>query len=471
MNVGVVMDIEKQYQEALDYLYKFIDYSMTRNMRYTEDKFNLERMHKFMNLFDDPHKKYPVIHVAGTKGKGSTSALIAQALFEEGYNVGFYTSPHLHDFCERIQVNFSPLVHEEMVEIVDEMRPKISLIEEITTFELMTAMAFIYFEKKKVDYAVIEVGLGGRLDATNIVSPLISVITSLSLDHMNVLGDTLAKIAFEKGGIIKPNIPVVLSPQKDEATVVLKKIAEERNSEIFQVGKDYLYAQAAKSLSGQNFFVWPKEDQIAVNDYIESAGREDWEPTKFHIPLLGFHQVQNAATAFTTLMVLRQNGHNISDMSIRKGFANVNWPGRFEVLNRRPFIVIDSAHNRESALRLRNAVDDYFPGIPVVLVFGASEDKDIDGMLVELLPRVKIVITTKSIHPRAISPEDLVIKVNQMGVRAIPTQSLEEAFDKALEIVGKENLILIAGSIFVAGGMRDVWFDMQKKQSTKKGNQ
>ena len=463
------MDIETKYQEALDYLYTFIDYSMTRNMRYTEDKFNLDRMHKFMELFDNPHKKYPVIHVAGTKGKGSTSALIAHALYEQGYKVGFYTSPHLHDFCERIQVDFVPMKHEEMVAIVDLMKSKIPFVAEITTFELMTAMAFIYFMNKHVDYAVIEVGLGGRLDATNVVSPLVSVITSLSLDHINVLGDTLAKIAYEKGGIIKNNTPVVVAPQKDEAILVLKKIAEERNSPLFQVGKDYLYAQAAKSLSGQNFFVWPKEDQIAVNAFIESAGREDWEPTKFHIPLLGFHQVQNAATAFTTLTVLRQNGLKISDDSIRKGFANVVWPGRFEVINRRPFIVIDSAHNRESALRLRNAVDDYFPGIPVVLVFGASEDKDIEGMLVELLPRVKIVITTKSIHPRAISPEDLVIKVNQMGVRAIPTQSLEEAFDQALKLAGKENLILVAGSIFVAGGMRDVWFDLQKIEM--RGNQ
>jgi dihydrofolate synthase/folylpolyglutamate synthase len=437
-------------------------------MRYTEDKFNLDRMHKFMELFDNPHKKYPVIHVAGTKGKGSTSALIAYALYEQGYKVGFYTSPHLHDFCERIQVDFIPMKHEEMVAIVNDMRSKIPLVAEITTFELMTAMAFIYFMNKHVDYAVIEVGLGGRLDATNVVSPLVSVITSLSLDHINVLGDTLAKIAYEKGGIIKNNTPVVVAPQKDEAILVLKKIAEERNSPMFQVGKDYLYAQAAKSLSGQNFFVWPKEDQIAVNAFIESAGREDWEPTKFHIPLLGFHQVQNAATAFTTLTVLRQNGLKISDDSIRKGFANVVWPGRFEVLNRRPLIVIDSAHNRESALRLRSAVDDYFPGIPVVLVFGASEDKDIDGMLVELLPRVKIVITTKSIHPRAISPEDLVVKVNQMGVRAIPTQSLEEAFDQALKLAGKENLILVAGSIFVAGGMRDVWFDLQKKNRNER---
>lgn len=453
------MDIEAKYQEALDYLYKFIDYSMTRNMRYSEDKFNLERMHRFMDLYDNPQATYPVIHVAGTKGKGSTSALIAYALHEEGYKVGFYTSPHLHDFCERIQVDFSPMLHEEMIQIVEELKLKIPLVEEITTFELMTAMAFLYFRQKKVNIAVIEVGLGGRLDATNVVQPMVSVITSLSLDHTNVLGDTLAKISFEKGGIIKENTPVIVSPQKEEALLVLKKIAEERNAPLYLVGKDYLYAQAAKSLHGQNFYVWPKEDQNAVNAYIESAGREDWEPKKFQIPLLGFHQVQNAATAYTTLVILRDLGLNISDESIRAGFSKVVWPGRFEILNRRPLFVVDSAHNRESALRLRNAVDDYFPGIPVVLVFGASEDKDIDGMLVELLPRVKLVVTTKSIHPRAISPELLVEKVNQMGVRAIPTQSLEEAFDVSHKLAGKENLILVAGSIFVAGGMRDIWLE------------
>ena len=464
------MDVETKYQEALDYLYTFIDYSMTRNLRYSADKFNLERMHDFMALFDNPHLKYPTIHVAGTKGKGSTSALIANALTEEGNKVGFYTSPHLHDFCERIQVDFSPLPHKDMIEIVDLMRPKISQVEEITTFELMTAMAFLYFEKMNVDIAVIEVGLGGRLDATNVVNPLVSVITSLSLDHVNVLGDTLAKIAFEKGGIIKKEIPVVVSPQKDEALLVLNKLASERNAPIYQVGKDYLYAQAAKFLSGQNFYVWPKEDQQAVNAYIDSAGREDWEPTKLQIPLLGFHQVQNAATAYTTLMVLKERGIKIADQSIRKGFASVEWPGRFEIMNRRPFFVIDSAHNRESALRLRNAVDDYFPGIPVIMIFGASEDKDIDGMLVELLPRVKIVITTKSIHPRAINPEDLVSKVNKMGVRAIPTQSLEEAFDLSLKLAGKENLILIAGSIFVAGGMRDIWLDYKNRTIDEKGD-
>ena len=462
------MGVEEKYQEALDYLYKFIDYSLTRNLRNSEEKFNLDRMHKFMQLLDNPHKKYPVIHVAGTKGKGSTSALMAYALHEEGYRVGFYTSPHLHDFCERIQVDFTPMSHQEMIDIVEEMKPFIEKVQEITTFELMTALAFIYFEKKKVDIGVIEVGLGGRLDATNVVSPLVSVITSLSLDHMNVLGDTLAKIAFEKGGIIKPNTPVVVSPQKNEALLVLKKLAEERNSRLYLVGQDYLYAQAAKSLSGQNFYVWPKEDQSSVNAYIESAGREDWEPTKFQIPLLGFHQVQNAATAYTTLMVLREIGFKISDDSIRKGFEKVVWPGRFEIVNRRPIIVIDSAHNRESALRLRNAIDDYFPGIPVVLVFGASEDKDIEGMLVELLPRVNIVITTKSTHPRAISPEILMSMVNKHGVRAIPTESLEEAFDVGLKLAGRENLMLVAGSIFVAGGMRDIWFD--EKKNSLNGN-
>jgi len=461
------MDIQKKYQESLDYLYTFIDFSLTRNLRYSPDKFNLTRMEKFLELYGNPHRNFPVVHVAGTKGKGSTSAMITSALSEQGYKVGFYTSPHLHDFNERIQINFKPISHQTVVEIVEEMKTKIPLVGEITTFELMTAMAFIYFERESVDFGVIEVGLGGRLDATNVVSPLVSVITALSLDHVKVLGTTLAQIAFEKGGIIKENTPVVVSPQKDEAMIVLKRIAEERKSPFYKVGYDYLYAQAAKSMDSQNFFVWPKEDQESVNEFIESAGREDWEPTKLQIPLLGFHQVQNAATAFTTLMVLRSQGVRLSNESIFNGFKNVKWPGRFEIVNKRPIIVIDSAHNRESALRLRNAIDDYFPGIPVVMVFGASEDKDIDGMLVELLPRIKIVITTRSIHPRSVLPEEIVQKVNRHGVWAIPTDSLEDAFDKAIKIAGKDNLILIAGSIFVAGGMRDIWFNIQDNKKNK----
>jgi len=452
------MDIENRYQLALDYLYSFIDHSLTRNFRNSPDNFDLNRMRKMMTILGNPQTKYKVIHVAGTKGKGSTSAFIANVLQEAGYNVGFYTSPHLNDYCERIQVNQIKMSHPNFVDLIDEIRPFIELVEGITTFELTTAIAFLYFSKQKIDYAVVEVGLGGRLDATNIVDPMVSVITSLSLDHINVLGDTLAQIAYEKAGIIKPGKPVVISPQKEEAKRVLIRIAEERDSELIEVGEDYLYASSSHNLDGQSFIVWSKDEQLAVSKFIESSGRDEWVPKRFHIPLLGFHQVQNAATAYAALQVLINSGTKITDLNISNGFQKVVWPGRFEVICKKPLIIIDSAHNRESALRLRLAIDDYFPGIPVTLIFGASEDKDIEGMLAELLPRVKLVVATKSFHPRALEPKIIVEYALKSGKRGYETNSVEEAVDKALELAGNESIILVAGSLFVAAAVREVWF-------------
>lgn len=456
---------EKDYQEELDYLYSFIDYSMTRNLRNAAENFNLDRMRKFMELLGNPQNSYKVIHVAGTKGKGSTSALIANALLEAGYRVGFYTSPHLTDYCERIQVNHANLPHSAFIDLMKSIRPFINLVEGITTFELTTALAFLYFQQQKVDFAVVEVGLGGRLDATNVVDPLVAVITALSLDHINVLGDTLAQIAFEKAGIIKNDRPVVISPQKEEARRVLYRVAAERNAPLIEVGRDFLYAAGAHNLEGQNFSVWSQNEQNSVTKFIESGGREEWSPKRFHIPLLGFHQIQNAATAFATLEIVKGMGVNISDEEIYRGFAKVNWPGRFEVLSKKPLLVIDSAHNRESALRLRQTVDDYFPGKPVTLVFGASEDKDIDGMLLELLPRMNNVVATKSTHPRAMDPELIVESVLKFGKRGFATTSIEAALEKAIDLAGNESLILVSGSLFVAAAMRDVWLKLHPQTS------
>lgn len=451
------MDTESVYQKRLEYLYSFIDHSLTRNLRNSPENFNLDRMRTMMSLLGNPQDSYQVVHVAGTKGKGSTSAMIASALQQANFKVGFYTSPHLQDYCERIQVNKMNLSHQDFIALFDELTPYIDQVEGITTFELTTALAFLYFHKQNVDFAVVEVGLGGRLDATNIVDPIVSTITSLSLDHINVLGDTLAQIAFEKAGIIKPGRPVVIAPQKEEARRVLYRIAEERNSNLLEVGKDILYAASAHNLDGQTFIVWSKEDQSFVNHFIESGGRDEWAPKRFHIPLLGFHQVQNAATAYATIQVLISSGVKITDEDIGIGFTKVIWPGRFEIISKRPLIIIDSAHNRESALRLRLAIDDYFPGIPVTLVFGASEDKDIEGMLIELLPRAKTIVSTKSFHPRAMDPELIVDYSQKLGKRGYITNSIEEAVEKALELAGNETLILVTGSIFVAAAVREVW--------------
>ncbi len=449
-------NIEQKYQQALDYLYSFVDYSLTRQLRYSPEKFNLARMFKLMKLMGNPHKKYPVVHIAGTKGKGSTAAMVASILGAAGYKAGFYSSPHLQDFTERIQVDGEPISREKLVERVDQIRPLVAQVPEITTFEITTAIAFMEFYKKQVDVAVVEVGLGGRLDATNVVDPLVSVITSLSFDHMNVLGDSIAQIAAEKGGIIKTKKPVVLAPQWKEAREVIEKIAEERKAPLTIIGRDYFYGEHSRSLNGQTFFLWSKDDQELVNDYISSGGRTEWEPEHFSIPLLGTHQVENAATAYATIQILRENSLTINRESISAGFARVNWPGRFEIIQKSPLIIIDSAHNQDSALRLRLAIDDYLNGKPIVLLFGSSEDKDVRGMYSHLLPRVKTLVATRSTHPRAMEPKLLVELANQFGKHAIETQTIEEGLNEAIKQAGKDAAIMVTGSIFVAAAVRDL---------------
>ncbi len=455
------MDVESAYQAALDYLYSFVDYSLTRNLRYSPEKFDLARMDALMARLGHPERQYAVIHVAGTKGKGSVSVMCSGALHAQGYRTGFYTSPHLHEYIERIQVDDQPISKAELVELVDEIKPHVAAIERLTTFEITTALAFLYFARREATAAVIEVGLGGRLDATNVVSPLVSVITSLSMDHMNVLGNTLALIAGEKAGIIKPGRPVVLSPQKDEARLVVERIAAERGSRLVEVGRDTHFAPMSHSLDGQSLMVWNETEQALIDEYLEADHPTGWQPVQLRIPLLGYHQVENAATAYETLQVARNEGLNISEESIASGLAGVCWPGRFVILQKKPVILIDSSHNRDSAQKLRLAIDDYLPGRPVVLLFGASEDKDIYGMFAELMPRVKQVIATQSIHPRAMEANKLVELAHQFGVRAQAVLPLEKALETAVALAGEETIVVAAGSLFIAAAVREVWSKME----------
>lgn len=449
-------DLAQKVQQSLDYLYSFVDYSLTRQLRYSPEKFNLNRMRELMQLMGDPHTNYPVVHIAGTKGKGSTAAMIASILRSAGFKTGFYTSPHLQDFNERIQVNGAPISNEKLVHLVEWIKPLVEQVPEITTFEITTALAFKEFFDNQVDIAVIEVGLGGRLDATNVVDPLVSVITSLSFDHMNVLGDSISQIAAEKGGIIKDHKPVVLAPQWPEAKRVIEAIAAERHSSLTMVGRDYFYGEHSRSLVGQTFFLWSKEDQELVNEFVASGGRIDWEPDHFSIPLLGMHQVENAATAFATIQVMREKGFKIPREAIVIGFKEVFWPGRFELIRRNPLIIIDSAHNQDSALRLRLAMDDYLNGKPIVMLFGSSEDKDVRGMFTHLLPRVKVLVATRSTHPRAMEPEILVELANQFGKRSITTQSVEDGISQAVKLAGRDAVVLVTGSIFVVAAVREI---------------
>src|SRR5215216_2157674 len=398
-------DIENRYNKALDYLYSFVDYSLKHISELAKAEFNLDRMFALLDELDNPQAKYPIIHVAGTKGKGSVSALCASALQAAGYKTGLYTSPHLWDYVERIQINGLPISHGQLIDLVEEVKPAVAKTPKLTTFEITTALGLLAFAKNNVDAAVIEVGLGGRLDATNIVMPKVSVITSLSYDHMAVLGNTLAQIATEKAGIIKEGVPVVSAPQIEEALQVLERIAKERNSQLILVGKDVTFTRLSSSLDGQSLRLFAQSG--------ESGSERSRSALEAKIPLLGFHQVENAAIAYTAL---KTSGIELSDEAIQKGFAQVKWPARFEVLRRESPVVIDSAHNRDSAKRLRETLDEYFPEKPVILIFCALEDKDIDSILEELKPRLESVVATQADHPRAPSVEWLAEQVKKVGI-------------------------------------------------------
>lgn len=456
------MNIEESYPKALEYLYSFVDYSLSKTFRYAPVKFELSRLQKLMEVIGNPHTYYPILHIAGTKGKGSVTAMCAQIIREAGYKVGMYTSPHLHEYTERIQVNGKPLPKEDLVNLLEEIKPAIGDVPGLTTFEITTALGLLYFKRQKVDAAVVEVGLGGRLDATNVVLPVVSVITSISYDHMFVLGNTLTEIAGEKAGIIKRGVPVVEAPQESEAQIVIEKVAEERGSPVIRVGRDYLFKQISHSLDGQSLIVWSASDQALMDAYIETSGKTKWAPTWLKIPLLGYHQVENAATAYAAIQAFRKETLIINDQAIVDGFANTHWPGRFEVLQRNPPIVVDSAHNRDSARKLRMTLDDYFPGMKVILVFGASEDKDVAGMFAELMPRIREVIATRSFHPRAIDPAAVIEIVHQFGYQARINESVADALNQAIQLTSPGVMVLVTGSIFIVAEAREAWYKQKE---------
>lgn len=432
------MDIETRYNQALDYLFSFVDYSLKHSSELAKADFNLDRMFALMESLGEPQTKYPVIHVAGTKGKGSVSALCASALQAAGYKVGLYTSPHLLDYTERIQINGEPISHVELVELVELVKPHVAKIPKLTTFEITTALGFMAFAKYGVNAAVLEVGLGGRLDATNVVTPKVSVITSLSYDHTAVLGNTLALIAGEKAGIVKDSVPVVSAPQKDEALDVLLRVAKSKNSDITLIGKDVKFELMEASLSGQTLKVESHTSNIEL-----------------HIPLLGSHQIENAATAYAAL---KASGIPITDEDIQKGFSQVQWRARFEIASLDPTVIFDSAHNQDSFEKLSETLDTYFPDKKVYLIFGASEDKNIPGMFAAMKPKIQKLIITRADHPRALGVEHIQGLAEQAGVESEAVVPVREALRRALELSSNDgSIVLSAGSMFVTAEVMQEW--------------
>ena len=433
------------YRDALAYIYSFTDYEKHGFAAYAPEFYDLQRVQGLLALLGEPQRSFESVHVAGTKGKGSTAAMIESVLRAAGLRTGLYTSPHLHTFRERIQASGELIPEADVVRLVERMQPLVAQVPGITTFEIMTGLAFAWFAERGVVWAVVEVGLGGRLDATNIVSPAVAVITSISYDHMVVLGDTLAQIATEKAGIIKRGVPVVSAPQVDEALAVITAACEEREAPLTLVGRDWTWELGAADLDGQMFSIHHEQEAM----------------TGLWIPLLGEHQVVNATTALAALSLLAESGVNPSPATIRDGLRTVTWPARLEILGRAPLVVADSAHNGDSARKLVAALRELDGGLRLTVVLGGSRDHVTSEVLKTLLSGAHRAIATCSRHPRAADPAWLQSRAAELGFSMEVSETVAQALDLALAGAGPGDLVCCTGSVFVAAEAREAWFARQ----------
>ena len=406
----------------------------------------LERSLALSRKTGRPEEAYPIVHVAGTNGKGSVSAMIDSVLRASGFRVGLYTSPHLSSYSERIRVGGRPISKARLGELMTELGPVFQSIAEDpglgppTEFEMGTALAFLHFAYEKVDFAVVEVGLGGRLDSTNIVMPKISAITNISLEHTGILGNTLEEIAGEKAGIIKEGIPVVVGRQDPSALRVIEDAATMRSAPMVLFGRDIECHRESMSMDGQSFSV---KVQNRVYDRLE-------------IPLIGAHQVENAAVAVGVIDAMCQMGIDIGDVELKAGLRLVSWPGRLEVLQRQPLVLVDGAHNPDGARRLREAIPEIVGERPVTAVIGISRDKPAEEMVSEISKFADSVIATEALSSRSgmTDPCRLLCLARKNGVRAEAVSDPFKAVDRGLEEVGDSGALVVSGSIYLVGDVR-----------------
>ena len=422
--------------EAMDWVYNV--------RRFGPDR-SLEPTRKYLELLGNPQNSFKTIHIGGTNGKGSTSAYIAAILEAAGYKVGLYTSPHLERFNERIKINGVEISDKDAAYLLTESR---TIFEKLIAypesmplrfFDILTGVCFKYFEEQRVDYGVIEVGLGGRLDATNVIEPLVSVITNIGYEHVNILGPTLEDIAFEKAGIIKPHTPVVTGETKKNILQVFEKTAEEENTEVIQVSDYAEYERIKASPEGQVFNL--------------ETQREEYHGLK--TPLLGIHQIINAATAVTAIETLEQYGITIPRQAIIKGVKKVYWPGRLEVVHHNPAIVLDCAKDAEATEAVRETIISDLNDRRIIAVVSMSSDKNIEGMIENIAAFADAFIITKhSVTYRAAEPERLISEITKYDKEYKVVLDHDEAFREAYEMAKPEDMVLVIGSVYLAGDAR-----------------
>jgi len=432
------------YTQAEEYLNSFVNYEQIPGVSYAQPGYSLHHVEELLSRMGKPQLAARAVHIAGTKGKGSVAAMTARVISTSGYKTGLYTSPHFHTLRERISVDGGLISEAGFAAAMSQTKPFIESMRgnpafrQFTYFEVLTVLGFAYFSNEKVDFQVLEVGLGGRLDATNVASPDVCIITSISLDHTQILGDTLEQIAREKAGIIKPGCWVVVAPQKEEASAVIMEVCREMDARMVQVGRDITYRKSGGDLKHQSLVIEGREKSYRVD-----------------IPLLGDYQLENAAAAVAALEILASEGFDISADDMAEGLAEVKWPGRFQILQREPTVLIDGAHNVASMRRLVSNIREYFGDRHVIVVFGTSSDKDVPGLVSELASIGPQVIATRSSQPRAASPSTLASEFSNRGIEAETSDSIPQALELASSKAGLNDLICVTGSLFVVAEALD----------------
>ncbi len=432
----------RTFRSALNFLRKVTDYEQLKPVRYDRHNFSLARMNRLLTALGNPHKHLRTVHIAGTKGKGSTAAMLSNMLQACGYTVGLYSSPHVLDIRERLTVNDLWITEPEFVRLVNLLVPVVNHTKgpQPTFFDVMTAMAFLFFVEKQVDVAVIEAGMGGRLDSTNVIKPEVCGITSISLDHVQQLGNTLDAIAQEKGGILKSGIPAISAPQAPDAKNTLKQLATNLGVPLRFTGDDIEFSYRFES----SRMVGPHTRVCLTTP---SSRFEH-----LHVPLLGEHQAINCGVALGLLDALKTRGFDIDDQQATKGLGKVSLPGRMEILKQQPCVLLDGAHNAASVEALMRTIGQSISYDSMIVIFGCQDGKDIDGMIRHIQLGADKVIFTRSGSPRAADPKDLAAAyVEQSGNMAQTASTLEQALQIANSAVTPEDLICITGSFYLVG--------------------
>jgi dihydrofolate synthase / folylpolyglutamate synthase len=443
------------YNEALQFLYGLTNYERAAPQN-VDASLKLERMRSLLTALGNPQERFKVIHVAGTKGKGSTCAMLESSLRQFGFRTGLYISPHLNTFRERMRVNGQMIAPEVVALLTEKVKSAMESVAGVTTFEAITAMALLHFSREDVEWAVVEVGLGGRLDATNVLTPQACLITSISYDHMQWLGNTLAEIAGEKAGIIKPGVPVISHQQLPEAAAVIERVAHERGAPLTMIGRHWRWTPGMQSLTKQDFEV----KQVARIRSREKPFVNDLEG-RYEITLLGKHQIENAMAAIATLDALREpliagGAKEFGAKTVREGLRTAQWAGRFEVLRAEPPLVVDGAHNVDSVNKLAMTLAELFPGKRWTFIFGGYRDKQIEGMLKALHPRAaRWIFTRVKDNPRAMATEELLELAKALNLRQpVGAPGMAEAIDM---IYGGNDAVCVCGSIALTGEARLKW--------------